>query len=114
MSEVLQANVFFMITAVAVVVVTIFVAVALYHLIRILRAVRDIVERVREGSEVIAEDVANMREGIVTGRFFSAIMSRATEAAGFGRRRTTRPKKKREQTEEPEGEEENVGDIDTH
>ena len=114
MSEVLQANIFFMITAIAVVVVTILAAVALYHIIRILRAVRDIVERVREGSEVIAEDVANMRDGIVTGRFFSAVMSRATEAAGFGRRRTPRPKKKREQADESEAEEENTGDIDTH
>ncbi len=114
MSEVLQANIFFMITAVAVLVVTIFVAVALYHLIRILRAIRDIVERVREGSEVIAEDVAHMRDGIVTGRFFSAVMSRASEAAGFGRRRAARPKKKREQAEEPEVEAEDAGDIDTH
>ena len=114
MSEVLLANIFFMITAVAVILVTIFVAVALYHLIRILRSVRDIVERVREGSEVIAEDVAHMRDGIVTGRFFSAVMSRASEAAGFGRRRTSRPKKKREQTEEPSGEEENTADVDTH
>ncbi len=96
MSEVLQANIFFMVTAIAVVTVTILVAIALYHVIRILRAVRDIVERVREGSEVIADDVANVREGIVSGRFFRSVVDRAQEATGFGKRRTSRRAKKQE------------------
>jgi predicted RNA-binding protein with PUA domain len=113
MSEVLQANVFFMITAVAVVVVTIFIAIALYQLIRIMRAVRDIVERVREGTDVIAEDVANVREGIVTGRFFSAIMSRASEAAGFGKRRAPRKAKKRETSAAETEDDERTVDSDT-
>lgn len=109
----MQANIFFMITAISVVIVTVFVAVALYHLIRILRAVRDIVERVREGSEMIAEDVANVREGIVTGRFFTTIVSRATEAAGFGRRRSPRPKKKREHAVPVSDEEGGTHDVDS-
>jgi hypothetical protein len=115
MSEILQANIFFMITAVAVVTVTIFVAIALYHVIRILRAVRDIVERVREGSEVIADDVANMREGFVSGRFFRSVVDRAQEATGFGKRRAPRRSKKHEQVDESEGAPDDGSmDNDTH
>jgi hypothetical protein len=92
-SEVLQTNVFFIITSIAVVVVTVLFSVALYYVIRILRAVRDIAERLREGSEVIAEDVATVREGIVTGRFFTDVVKRASAMTGFGARRTRRTKK---------------------
>jgi uncharacterized protein YoxC len=106
MSEVLQANIFFMITAIAVVVVTIMVAVALYYVIRILRAVRDIAERVREGSEVIAEDVATVREGIVSGRFFSDVMRRASAMTGFGAKRARRTKKAEPASEAPTEEQE--------
>ncbi|MFM2374557.1 MAG: hypothetical protein RLZZ234_552 [Candidatus Parcubacteria bacterium] len=93
MSEVLHTNIFFIITSISVVVVTCMVAVALYYLIRILRAVRDIAERVREGSEVIAEDVATVRAGIVSGRFFTDVVKRASAMTGFGARRTKRTKK---------------------
>ncbi len=69
MSEVLQANVFFVITSIAVVALTIFVCVALYYLIRILRNVRDVTDRLKRGTEQIAEDVMSMRsfvhEGVI-------------------------------------------------
>lgn len=69
MSEVLQANVFFVITSVAVVVLTILVCVALWHVIRILKNIRDISERVKRGSEQLAEDALAVRtfvnEGVV-------------------------------------------------
>lgn len=69
MSEVLQANVFFVITSIAVVVLTIFVCIALFYIIRILRNVRDVTDRVREGSEKFAEDVhavrTFVRDGVV-------------------------------------------------
>lgn len=74
MSEILQANIFFMITSVAVVLFTLLVCVALFHVIKILRAVRRIIERVDEGSEHIAEDVSQLREYVMEGSLVSQIM----------------------------------------
>lgn len=94
MSDILHANIFFFITAVSVVLVTIMVIVALYYVIRILRAVRDVAERVREGSEVIAQDAANLRDGLLSGSFFSALYERAANTAGFSTRKSRKRAKK--------------------
>ena len=104
MSEILQTNIFFMVTAIAVIMVTIMVLIALYYIIKILRAVRDIAERVREGSEVIADDVANVRDGIVSGRFFRTVVDRAQQATGFGAKKARRKSRNVSQDEPAEGE----------
>ena len=91
MSEILQANIFFGITSVAVVVFTLFVCIILYQIIKILRSIRKIVDRVEEGSEVIAEDVSQLRAYVVEGSLVSQIMS---FVFGAGARRATRSKKK--------------------
>lgn len=91
--------------------VTVFVIIALYYVIKILRAVRDIAERVREGSEVIADDVAHVREGIVSGRFFRSVVDRAQAAAGFGAKRPRRKSRKSEE-EEPQEVEQQI-DMDS-
>ncbi len=69
MSEVLQTNIFFIITSIAVVVFTILLSIALYHLIRILRNVQAMTDRLRRGSDQLAEDVMQVRtfvrEGVV-------------------------------------------------
>lgn len=75
MSEILQANIFFIITSVAVVVFTLFVCVILFHVIKILKSIRKIVNRVEEGSEVIAEDVSQLRSYVMDGSLISQIMS---------------------------------------
>jgi hypothetical protein len=61
MSEVLQANVFFFITGIAVIVFTALLCVALYHLIKILKSVRRVMDRIEAGSEMIADDFAHIR-----------------------------------------------------
>lgn len=93
MGNILLTNLFFTITAVAVIVVTILIAVGLYYVIGILRAVRDIAERVREGSEMIAGDAAQLREEILSGSIFSALYAKAATMASFGARRARRKKK---------------------
>jgi hypothetical protein len=40
-----------------VIILTVFVTIALFHLIKIIRSIRNIVERIDEGSEVLAEDL---------------------------------------------------------
>lgn len=74
MSEVLQANLFFFITAMAVVVFTVFLCVAMYLVIRILRSVRNITERIEEGSETIAEDMKQLRTYVAQGSLMSQIV----------------------------------------
>ncbi len=75
MSEILQANIFFVITSIAVLVFTFFVCVILYQVIKILKSIRKIVNRVEEGSELIAEDVSQLRTFVVEGSLVSQIMS---------------------------------------
>ena len=74
MSEVLHANIFFIIASIGTIVFMLLVSVALYQIIKILRSVRNIVERVDEGSENIAEDVAQLRSYVVSGSLFSQII----------------------------------------
>lgn len=74
MTEVLQANVFFFITAMSVVVFTIFLCVAMYFVIKILSSVRNITERIDESSEVIADDIQQLRTYIVEGSLISQII----------------------------------------
>jgi len=64
MSEVLQANIFFFITSVAVVVVTILIGVALFYVVMILRNVRDISNKVKRGSEVLGQDLSDFRAAV--------------------------------------------------
>jgi len=84
MSEVLHANVFFIIASVGTVVFIIMVSVALYQVVKILRSVRSIVERVEVGSETILEDVSQLRSYVISGSLFSQLiglfMGKATRA----------------------------------
>ena len=80
MSEILQANIFFVIASVATVVFCILVAIALYQLIKILRTIRSIVDRIEAGSEQLAADMHTVRsyvtEGGIIARLFGFFMSR--------------------------------------
>ncbi|HYF10562.1 MAG TPA: hypothetical protein VD967_03085 [Candidatus Paceibacterota bacterium] len=61
MNEILHADLFFLITAVAVIVVGIALAALLFQVFVILRAVREIVENVRKASGSIEEDFESLR-----------------------------------------------------
>lgn len=86
MSEVLQANIFFVITSVAVVIFTLLVCVLVYQLIKIVKSIRRIVERVEAGSEVLAEDIENIRESLNPARLIQFVMSFMPGAAPKKRR----------------------------
>ncbi len=87
MTEVLQANIFFFITSVAVVVFTVLVCVAVYYVIRILRTVDKIVERIDSGSETIAEDISQLRSYIAEGSLISQIVGLFVKTKKRSRRR---------------------------
>jgi hypothetical protein len=76
MNEVLHANIFFIIASIATVMFVIMVCIAMYHVIKILRSVRTIVERIAEGSDVLAEDVSAMRDFVKSGGLVSYIINR--------------------------------------
>lgn len=93
MSEVLQANIFFFITGIAVIVFTLLLCIALYHLIIILKSVRRVIDRIEEGSEMIAEDFQNLRTHFAEEGLIATILR-----AVRGRRKTEDADQKRAKT----------------
>ncbi len=75
MTEILHANIFFIIASIGVILFTTLVCIAIYQIVKILRSVRTIVERVEEGSETLAEDVSQLRNYVVSGSLFSQIIN---------------------------------------
>lgn len=74
MSEVLQANIFFYIASVATVIFCIVVTMILFQFYKVMKTVRSILERIDSASEVMAEDVAQVRKLVQTGGIVSTIM----------------------------------------
>ncbi|PJC56232.1 hypothetical protein CO026_01450 [Candidatus Kaiserbacteria bacterium CG_4_9_14_0_2_um_filter_41_32] len=74
MNEVLHANIFFIIASIATVAFAIMVCIAMYYVIKILISIRAILERVEEGSDMIAEDITTVRNFVTKGAFISHLM----------------------------------------
>lgn len=96
MEEVLHANIFFFITGIAVIVFTFVSTIALYHLIKILKSVRRIVDRVEMGAETIVDDIEQLRTYVIEesflSRFFRAALARKDVREDESRSRRTHPK----------------------
>lgn len=90
MDELLQTNLFFYITSAAVIVTTVLVCVALYYLVGILRDVREIVARLKRGSETLGEDLSSLRLEITQGK----MRLRDLASLGFARMRELIGKKR--------------------
>lgn len=84
MSEVLQANIFFLITGLAVTIFTLFLCIGMVHVIKLLQSIRRIVARIEEGAEVLGDDVqkfrAHMSGGGVVRKFFHFLFAKPDEA----------------------------------
>lgn len=74
MSEVLHANIFFFIASIATVAFCIVVTMILFQVYKITKSVRSILERVESASEVVAEDVAHVRQLVATSGLISTIV----------------------------------------
>ncbi len=74
MTDIMQADIFFFITSVAVIIFTALLCVAVYHIIKILKTVRRIVERINQGSEVLADDIENIRTSLNPTKLISFIV----------------------------------------
>ena len=64
MDVLLRSDIFFFITSVAVIVVTVFLVVALWYVVRILRNIKDVSEMVKKEGAFIISDIAGVRVSI--------------------------------------------------
>jgi hypothetical protein len=71
MNEILHANIFFIIASIATVVFCLLISIILYQILKITRSLRSIIEKIEAGSEIIANDVAHVRELVANGGMFS-------------------------------------------
>ncbi len=95
MNEVLHANIFFVITSIAVIVFTLLLSIALFHLIKILKTMRRIVDRIDEGTETIREDFEQLRTYVTEESFLARFFKAATRgrSSTSGTRRESERKK---------------------
>lgn len=114
MNEILQADIFFFIASVATVVFLILISVILYHIIKIVKSIRIIINKVEAGSEVLANDVSNLRSQIINGggfvtRFITFFINNSGVFGGQGyerRKKSSSKKKAKAKAEETEEDEE--------
>ncbi len=100
MNEILHANIFFFITGIAVIVFSSLLCVALFHGIKVLKSLRRIMDRVEEGTEIIAEDMQNVRayfsgDGIVK-RLLMKFMGTTRNEGGGNTKQRKHDKKRSE------------------
>ncbi len=81
MNDTLHANIFFFITSVAVIVVTLMLVVALWYVIHILRELRMITLRARLASEKLEDEIEYFRQEFRSGGI--KIMSMLSNVVGF-------------------------------
>lgn len=107
MAEVLHANIFFFITGIGVIILTVLVSIALYHFIKILTSVRRIVERVEAGTETLIEDIEQLRTYVMeesfVARFFSAILGSKHKRPSAGEEKEASPRAPRKEKTERKG-----------
>jgi len=71
----MQMDIFFFITTIAVVIFTILLCIVIYQIIKILKTIRRIVDRVDQGAEVLAEDIDSIRSSLNPTRLVSFIVN---------------------------------------
>lgn len=74
MNEILHANIFFVIASISTVIFSIIVCLVLFHVLKIVKSLRRIVERVEAASEQVADDVAHARELLYNGGVIARIL----------------------------------------
>ncbi|MBI4087047.1 hypothetical protein HY416_03670 [Candidatus Kaiserbacteria bacterium] len=90
MDEVLLTNLFFVITGSAVLVITVFVCVVCWHVVRLVRHAHRILDHLEDGAESFMEDVRALRDRIGDyfdkGNIFGKIVSVIAGAVAGARR----------------------------
>ena len=64
MENLIQSDIFFFITSIAVIVVTIFILIILWYVVRILKNVKDVSDIIKKESFFVLNDLSGLRERI--------------------------------------------------
>ncbi len=75
MEEILKADIFFFVATVAMVVITILVCIFLYHLIKTVKLVKQMIKRLEEGSEAVVKDLSRVRAKFFSGSLIGLVAS---------------------------------------
>lgn len=94
MGEILQTNIFFFITASGVIILTIFLSIIFYHVIKAVKCVRRIIERVESGSEMLADDLQHARSVVKNTSTMMSTLLGFKAAIRDDREEAPKPKKK--------------------
>lgn len=86
MTEVLYANVFFFITGIAVIVISVILVILLFHVIKTLKSVRRILNTVERGTEAISDDMQSVREYFAKGGLIGGVISLLRGDYSFSRK----------------------------
>jgi hypothetical protein len=81
MDSVLTSDIFFFITSIAVAIVTTLIVILLVSIIRLVRNISGIVERVREGTDALSEDMGAVRSKLKEKGLMSALIVTIMHAA---------------------------------
>lgn len=100
MSEVLQANVFFIITSISVIILTVLLSIVLIKVIRILGILREISKRFKKGSEALSDDIKTVRSFIVDDLIGGILRAFAGSSEKRTKRRIKKESKKKAKKEE--------------
>ena len=73
MDTLLKANIFFIITSIAVIIVTVFVCAVLYQLMRVLQQVRILSKKIESNINDVSDDVKDTVRQISASRVFNFI-----------------------------------------
>lgn len=93
MQSLIQANIFFFITSVVVIIFATVLIVAAIYVVRILHSVRYIVDKIKKESDYVSEDIAELRGRIKDGGVTLSGIAR-TLASFFFSKATSRRKRK--------------------
>ena len=88
MNEILHANIFFVIASVATVIFCIITSLILYHVLKLVKSTRRIVERIEAASEQVADDVAHARQMFYNGGMIARVMGFMAGTKRKSRRRS--------------------------
>lgn len=103
MNSFLQSDIFFFISSVSVIFITIGILIAIIYIIKILKDVSGFFKAIHSGTEALSEDLSEVRvklkdKGIMSG----LILSFLTTFAHFGQKMTERQTRKRSKKKKSE------------
>lgn len=75
MSDFLKQDIFFFLTSILVVVITIVMLVVGYYVIKITKAINYISQKAKKESDLIAEDLSDLRDNVKAGMKFKHLAS---------------------------------------